>query len=320
MSYYESNVWEIIGFHLPTEPHGCFSNWFRSPFTYAGIQYNCVEQYMMAQKVALGRRLDLLGEIMDTDDPARMKALAGKECFPEFKNIKTMWDNNCLHIVKRGVKAKFRQNPEMLQELMDTGDALLCECSRQDRIWGIGINLNDDSWEYVRNWKGNNYLGIALMEVREELRREDDVSYTDFRDANEITEWTRSAEQLKRIPQYYKAIHAYADQLSIGNVRNCFYGGVLFEIEEAMRINQGGGLPVAGFYEMKQEVYEIAKSLRGESFQRDIIRNNRRAEIKKALYQGDHITFDRLSEEYIAIYGISAFSGFDAPTIGEIVS
>ena len=79
---------------------------------------------------------------------------------------------------------------------------------------------------------------------------------------------------IKRIPQYYKAIHAYADQLSIRNVRNCFYGGVLFEIEEAMRINQGGGLPVAGFYEMKQEVYEIAKSLRRESFQRDIIRNN----------------------------------------------
>lgn len=26
-----------------------------------------------------------------------------------------------------------------------------------------------------------------------------------------------------------------------------------------MRTNMGGGLPIQGFYEMKQEVYEIAK-------------------------------------------------------------
>lgn len=42
---------KTVGFHLPTEPYGCFSNWYPSRFTYAGRTYNCVEQYMMAQKV-----------------------------------------------------------------------------------------------------------------------------------------------------------------------------------------------------------------------------------------------------------------------------
>ena len=86
-----TNANEIIGFHLTTEPHGCFSNWFSSKFTYAGIQYNCVEQYMMAQKVALGHRYDLQQEIMESSDPAKIKALGGKDSFPEFMNIKSMY-------------------------------------------------------------------------------------------------------------------------------------------------------------------------------------------------------------------------------------
>ncbi len=104
---------EIIGFHLTTEPHGCFSNWFHSKFTYAGIRYSCAEQYMMAQKVSLGHRYDLRQEIMETDDPAKIKALAGKDSFPEFSSIKTIWDRNCCHIVKRGGKAKFQQNSDI---------------------------------------------------------------------------------------------------------------------------------------------------------------------------------------------------------------
>ena len=68
-------------------------------------------------------------------------------------------------------------------------------------------------------------------------------------------------QQLKRIPQYYAAIHSYADQLS-GHIRDAFYRCSLEGVEEMMRENMGGGLPIAGFYEMKQEVYEIARRLK----------------------------------------------------------
>ena len=39
-----------------------------------------------------------------------------------------------------------------------------------------------------------------------------------------------------------------------------------------MRTNMGGGLSAAGFYEMKQEVYEIARRLRNKTFVSDIFR------------------------------------------------
>ena len=82
-----NNMNGIIGFHLTTEPHGCFSNWCFSEFVYAGVWYSCVEQYMMAQKVVLGKRHDLRQRIMETSDPATIKALGGKEYFPEYAKL-----------------------------------------------------------------------------------------------------------------------------------------------------------------------------------------------------------------------------------------
>lgn len=74
----------IIGFHLPDEPYGCFSNWYMTPFKYSVREYCCVEQYMMSRKVSLARRYDLFERIMDSNDLAEIKDLGGKESFPEF--------------------------------------------------------------------------------------------------------------------------------------------------------------------------------------------------------------------------------------------
>lgn len=142
-----NNISSIIGFHLPTEPHGCFSNWFPAEFDLAGIHYYNSEQYMMRQKILLARRHDLADMVMNTPDPSLAQKYAGKDYFTDFNTVKPIWDNICRNIVKRGVRAKFAQNHEMLEELLSTGNALLAECSASDKIWGIGINLRDDAWE-----------------------------------------------------------------------------------------------------------------------------------------------------------------------------
>ena len=265
---------QIIGLHSVTDPYGCFSNWFHSEFTYAGMNYNCVEQYMMFQKVSLGHRYDLQQEIMHTVDPERIKALGGKEYFTEFPSVKPIWEKHRKHIVKRGVRAKFMQNPEMLDVLLKTESSLLAECAGQDKIWGIGINLYNAEWNDVANWSGSNYLGQILMEIREELRREKTekgfVQYIDFRNAASIPEWKMTVLQLKRFPQFYDAIHTYADQLPVGYLRDFFYKQSFEQVDYQMNTNMGGGLPISGFYEMKQEIYEIARRLRNQRFVSDI--------------------------------------------------
>ena len=37
------------------------------------------------------------------------------------------------------------------------------------------------------------------------------------------------------------------------------YDGTMAELEDSMRTNQGGGLPAVWFWEMKQEIYDLAR-------------------------------------------------------------
>ena len=106
------------------------------------------------------------------------------------------------------------------------------------------------------------------MEVRGELRQEilasgnEKLKYIDARDLEPIREWNMKAGELKQIPQFYNAIHAYSDTLPGHYEKDIFYNGYsLYEWEIAMRTNMGGGLPIGGFYEMKQDVYDIARIL-----------------------------------------------------------
>ena len=106
------------------------------------------------------------------------------------------------------------------------------------------------------------------MEIREELRLEKMLSpdgrlqYIEARDLEPIHEWNMTAGELKRIPQFYDAIHAYSDTLQSFHIREVFYHDYsLYEWEKAMRTNMGGGLPIIGFYEMKQDVYDTARRL-----------------------------------------------------------
>ena len=263
----EKHIPSMIGFFLDNEEYGCFSNWYHAEFDYAGRHYHNVEQYMMFQKVMMFQQYDLAEKIMQTKDPAKCKKL-GRTKFPEFNG--DVWDKTCYTIVKRGVKAKFTQNPRIQKILLSTGNSLLAECSPSDKKWGIGIDINDPKKEDISKWNGQNLLGRILMEVREELGRElqflpnGDLQYIEARDLSPIAEWNMSAGELKRIPQYYSAIHAYSDTLSTRfGERDIFYNDYsLFDWEIAMNTNMGGGLPIAGFFEMKQEVYDIARNMK----------------------------------------------------------
>ena len=164
----ESDI-QIIGFYHEYESYGCFSNWYPAEFDYAGKHFANSEQYMMYHKVSMFGRNDLAEQIMNTSDPKKCKQIAGQK-FPEFKH--ETWESTCYTIVKRGVKAKFRQNIGIMKTLLNTGNALLAECSSKDRKWGIGIDIHNPSWRDTSKWDGKNMLGRILMEVRDELRLE----------------------------------------------------------------------------------------------------------------------------------------------------
>ncbi len=89
-----------------------------------------------------------------------------------FEEHEHAWAGSRQLIARRGLMAKFSQNADLGEKLLDTGDAFLVECAEGDRIWACGVSLYDDRRFDAARWDGENILGFALMEVRRELKGE----------------------------------------------------------------------------------------------------------------------------------------------------
>ncbi len=153
-------------FHRPEEPHGYLSNWYTSPFDLDGMHFSSVEQCIMYRKCMIFGDETSAKAVLATEDTAAQQAIGRKAA----GYIGSVWAGMRQMVVLRGLMAKFSQNEDLKQKLLDTGDAYLVECAGSDKIWACGIRLNDDKRFDASNWTGDNILGFALMEVREMLR------------------------------------------------------------------------------------------------------------------------------------------------------
>lgn len=145
---------------------GCFSQWQYSEFEVDIDDYTSAEQFMMAEKAQLFEDEEIRKQILETPDPMTIKALGRKvKNFDEKK-----WKRARYSIVLNGNYYKFSQNEAMRNFLLSTGDKILVEASPLDRIWGIGMGQDNENAPSPSKWKGENLLGFALMEVRDELR------------------------------------------------------------------------------------------------------------------------------------------------------
>ena len=155
-----------VFFHRPEEPDGYLSNWYTSPFNLDGIHFTSVEQYIMYQKCLMFGDTNSANQILSTDDTAKQQKIG--------RNAKgyvgSVWAGMRQMVAFRGLMEKFRQNEDLKQKLIETGDAWLVECAGSDKIWACGIRLDDDRRFDAANWDGQNILGFVLMEVRRKLR------------------------------------------------------------------------------------------------------------------------------------------------------
>lgn len=144
----------------------CLSQWYNCKFTVDNIVYHTAEQYMMAQKAILFGDDEVCKKIMATNNPGEYKKLGR-----QIRNFdQQKWDKHKYDIVVKGNTAKFSQNDNIKYFLLNTGDRILVEASPYDGIWGIAMSKNDPNIENPLMWKGENLLGFALMDTRENLK------------------------------------------------------------------------------------------------------------------------------------------------------
>ena len=156
---------EAVYFHKPSEPYGFLSNWYPSPFDLDRIHFTSVEQYIMYQKCSIFGDDESAKRILATEETKEQQNI-GRDAKGYVSKI---WAGMRQVIALRGLMAKFEQNDDLKQKLLETGDAFLVEFARTDKIWACGIRLDDEKRFDAKNWDGENILGFALMEVRRKL-------------------------------------------------------------------------------------------------------------------------------------------------------
>jgi len=147
-----------------------FSQWTMRKMIIDDVEFNCCEQFMMAEKAKLFNDKDALEKIMKSSFPRDQKALGRR--VSNFNKEK--WNEVCREIVYNGNYAKFIQHNDLKLKLLETGDKIIVEASPFDRIWGIGLGEKDERCLDPKKWRGTNWLGEAIMDVRNKIRKEEE--------------------------------------------------------------------------------------------------------------------------------------------------
>lgn len=130
-----------------------------------GSVYLTAEHWMMAAKARLFGDEEIARQIIRTTDPGAAKKLGRKvKAFDP-----GIWDAHKFDIVVEGNFHKFSTHAALKNFLLATGSSILVEASPLDTIWGIGLTQEDPCVYDPTKWLGENLLGFALMQVRDQL-------------------------------------------------------------------------------------------------------------------------------------------------------
>lgn len=165
--------------HQPEVPgvidRSCLSNWYMCDFTVDRVKYNCMEQYMMAQKALMFEESNpehnraVYTKIMASSDPAVIKKL-GRDVFGFERSV---WAAKIPAHMLVGLEAKFTQNPDLKAFLLGCPkDCVFVEASPYDDIWGIKLDASNPKSDNPAFWQGENRLGFLLTAVRDKLLKE----------------------------------------------------------------------------------------------------------------------------------------------------
>lgn len=150
------------------------SNHHPSPFTYEGMQFSCMEQYIAYKRAIHAGKDNLAARALKPTDPVVYKGIlnelkANKTNDASKSQLDDQWYAQLDEVVRQGLRAKFQQNPALARFLCSTHPKALGEAS-PDKRWGIGFFLSDPNALDTEKWPAEgNVMGKQLSAIRNEL-------------------------------------------------------------------------------------------------------------------------------------------------------
>jgi ribA/ribD-fused uncharacterized protein len=143
-----------IYFYSVRDAYGCFSNFSPHGVKLNGLWWPTTEHYFQAQKFVGTAHEEAIRHAKTPKHAAEM----GRD---RKRPLRVDWEQVKDDVMRAAIRQKFRMHKDIRQLLLDTGDEELVENAPRDYYWGCGADGS-----------GKNMLGIILMEVREEVRKE----------------------------------------------------------------------------------------------------------------------------------------------------
>lgn len=141
-----------IFFYKLNDKYGCFSNFYHCDIYIDNKKWMSSEHYYQAQKFSGTIYEEIIRNI---NNPMKAAIIGRDKNLPLRKDWDTIKDS----IMKKAVLCKFKQNENLKEVLLSTGNQRIVENTSDDYYWGCGKLKN-----------GKNMLGIILMQVRNEIK------------------------------------------------------------------------------------------------------------------------------------------------------
>lgn len=148
----EESLPEVINFYSQHGYYGEFSNFAPYPIHLDGKKWKTTEHYFQAQKF---KNSKLQAKVRGARTPGLAAAIGRNRSNP----LRRDWEKVKIDVMRKAVHAKFTQHQDLRKLLVETGDAIIVEHTKNDKFWGDGGNGH-----------GQNWLGKILMEIREEIK------------------------------------------------------------------------------------------------------------------------------------------------------
>jgi len=152
------DVTDIKFYRASEKPYGAFSNLFRREIVFENRTFKTSEHAYQAGKPVDSKVTEW---ILNAPTPGLL-AMAAHGLYTW--DIRPDWSKIKYDRMRAVLRAKFTQHDDLRDLLLSTGDSRLVEAGTTD-------NLVNRTWGEV-NGKGKNLLGVMLMELRTELRKE----------------------------------------------------------------------------------------------------------------------------------------------------
>jgi len=156
-----------IAFTKVTLPYGWLGNMSRHPVTHDGKEWKTTEALFQAMRFAPPSPVREL--IRAEKSPMGAKMVAKKHA--DQRVVEPLSEADVV-LMKLVLRLKIMTYPDLKKELLGTDDAIIVEDVTKrpggtGSFWGAA--LQEDG-----TWKGENVLGKLWMEIREELKKEDE--------------------------------------------------------------------------------------------------------------------------------------------------